>query len=560
MRNETQPFVPPSRSIPVCAAFAATIALLAPAAASAIPYTVVRGPETLQQLPIGGGTVDNILTTSGDDIGTRWTIPGGFTFKFYANTFSAVTISTNGYITFQPGSRGTAWTPQTFPNSSDPSDILAVWWGDGYCDANQIRGQMLGTAPARQYVIEWNCRRLGQSNTWRAQAWLHEGSSTLSVVYGTYASPTDYGTVVIGVQNTGGSEYTYGLTCGGSCSGSAWPASTRVTYTQGPELSVTQVGVPVEGFAGIEMPVSSTVRNVGGQPAVDFTNQFWVSPAPFKGSDSIPLGINSTRQSANPGQQVVFDMTVRLPITLDPGTYYILAEADPDHVVPVTSRARSIGASAPFVVGVPAPNLEPRNVEVPAEIHPGQTFEVSWIAANTGNAAAVRAPFTIVLSTHDAPGASSRVLHRDELQLDKLSESTRTDEVYLPADVREGRYFIGVIMDPDFEVYEHEKSNNTAVSNPTLVTSLEGVAILTETLPSAEIASHYSVALEATGGDGSYHWRLMQGTRLPPGLSLMTWPEGARSAGLPYTTMLKGEPGLLGEFFFTLEVESAGTT
>ncbi|HEY0839514.1 MAG TPA: putative Ig domain-containing protein, partial [Vulgatibacter sp.] len=492
-----------------------------------------------------------------DDRGDRVQMPTGFTFRFYDVTYSSVMVSSNGYLTFESASSGTVYSAKVFPNTSNPKDILAVWWGDAKCTlADAVRMQTLGTAPNRQVVIEWNCHRLSRTDTWRAQAWLTEGSSTMSVLYGTYASPGDYSSVTVGTQDQNAREYSFGLPCGGSCTGIAWPTNTRITYSQGPELSVAKVDAPREGFAGIQMPVTVTVRNIGGETAHGFGLRLLVSPVPNL-TGATPIGTSSDRHTAEPGQSVTFSMQPRLPLNLGAGTYYIVAEADPDHSVPVSSRGSTVGASAPFTMGVPAPNLSASDVVVAEVVEQGEVFDVSWTAFNRGNAPALRAPYDVVLSTHDSPSASSFVLYRGMLDLEQQKSLEVVDQVPMPATVPTGRYYVGVILDPDHVVYEHDKNDNVAVSARILVSTRDRISIVTPPdLPDAELGAPYSVLLEASGGDGVQAWSVAPGSQLPPGLALVEEPVGAREAGLPYVTMLQGAPTKLGDFETGLSVHS----
>jgi len=569
-------------------ALAAAVAVLAPGISQAVPYTLsTQTGVPLSPLPLNGGTATNVPFSSipADDLGARVTFPGSFTYKFYEQTYGAVTVSSNGFLTFEPTSDGTARATRTFPSTTAPTDILAVWLADSKCWVNDsVKWQMIGSAPARQVVIEWKCSKYDFSTqfpTWQAQVWLTEGSSTLRVHYGTFNTPSDFSAVTVGVQKGDRTEWTYGLPCTSSCPGTSWPADTVITYSQGPELQVTNVLAPIETFAGISFPVTATVRNTGGAPAIDFTIQLWLNTTPSK-TGAIPLGAPAPdRQTMNPGNSVNFSLRPTIPLSVNQGTYYVIAEADPDHVVPVSGRGSTIGSSPAISVGIPAPNLIAIEVEAPAEIQPGKTFDLAWTASNIGNAPAYHVPYQVVLASSDTPSASSRILdimgsdgrptsrrHVDVAEMIDPPVANRVyanvpmlERVILPADVPAGRYWIGVRMDPDGEVFEHERSNNIGVSNSTVAKSPTSLGITTaSTLPSAEIASDYAVALQAVGGDGSYFWKLAPGAVLPPGFHLEELPAGARDAGLPFVTYLSGTPTRIGEYEFTLEVSSGALT
>ncbi len=539
----------------------AGLALLLPALAGAAPYSVTRSTAPFAPLPIGGGSYTNV--GSGYDTSYRVNLP--FPVRFFDVSYDAVTIGTNGYVTFASGNNGNVFNSWTLPGSStsNPKDLIALWWAASDCRnlTDAIRRQTLGTAPNRQFVIEWNCTSWSPKNSaWQAQLWFSEGSSTILTHYGSYATPGDYGSsrmVTVGIQNHTATESYLGLGCN-KCDGNLWPTNSQIVYSQGPELRVSSVRTPDVAYAGVPLLVQATVQSVGGKPALGFTTRFWVSPTPSLGDDSIPLGTVDGAFDAAPGESLEFVLEPRLPVSLQPGTYYIVAEADPFHVVPIGSRGPTVGVSPPFVIGLPAANLTPTQIRPPERIAPGSLFELSWSAGNIGNADAIHAPYVVVLSTHDLPGPASRVIHEGEVTIERLSSVALTDEVLMPGDVPAGHYYIGVIMDPDDQVFEHEKANNIGTSERIAVVDDRSLAIATLELPAGELGAPYSVVLEAEGGDGIYIWSVGTGTSLPPGLVLREIPAGARALGLPFSTVLDGTPNVLDASAFSLQVESAG--
>jgi len=571
---------PTTRMLSAAGALVAALAIFTPGVSQAVPYTYSFTPMPFQALSGAGVTT----LGGGTDVTFAVTMPPGFTYKFYNNTYSTIYVNSNGLLLFNSSDAANLRVNSgfPFPGSNTTKEILGVWWGFSTCPSDAIKTQARGTAPSREFVIQYRCHKWnGGTTIWELQVILTEGSSTIKVHYGAYPNPGEYAAVYVGIQNSTATEWTHPLPCGGSCQGPSWPSNTLITYSQGPELAVSSVSSPVEAFAGISFPVSVNVRNAGGEPAVDFTTQLWLNTVPNK-TGAIPLGEPAPiRQSANPGDVVTFNMRATVPLAMNQGTYYIIAEADPDHVVPVSGRGTTIGASAPFPLGLMAPNLTATDVEAPAQIHPGRTFDLSWVASNIGNAPANRASYQVVLSSGETPSPSSRVLQivggdgrltdRGFVDINEMSDPPvanrvyrdvpRQETVFLPADVPSGRYWIGVRMDPDQDVFEHDRSDNTGVSGPTLAISETSLAIVTPAeLPTSEAGTFYSVAMQAVGGDGTYYWKLSSGSSLPPGLFLEELPVGAREAGLPFVTKLSGTPSVTGDFEFSLEVTSGSLT
>ncbi len=538
--------------------------LLAPAPANAAYYTVIQDTVPFQAMPLPGG--GSVTTQSMQGWGyspkeVSVTLP--FPVLFYGQLYTQVNVLGIGMVTFgstystTPASNGR----RAIPGAAAPHNFVAVWWDEAVC-SNSPGGPLNTQQVGDQFVIQWtNCRKYAGTGEFTAQLWLTKNSDEIIVHYGPI---TGTWTGAMGVENIDGSDGTAGpsatgTVCNPSCSTAQFPSGKRITYSGGPNLVVEAVNGEGVGYAGISMPVSARVRNVGGKAALGFTARVLVNDQPTLTSSARELAVAPGSFDANPGEVIDFDFFARLPIDLEPGSYYILVEADPFENVPQSNRTSMVGAFGPFTIGIGAPNLAVPRVEVlaPEVIRPGGTFSLGWTAANTGNDDAMSAPYSIVLSTHDLPGPSSRVLHRGVIDsLPLLSEEDVVEEVLMPEDVETGYYRIGVIFDPDQQLFEHERTNNVGVSAPVIVAT-ETLSVLTNTLPSAEVGSPYCTRLDATGGDAIYAWSVTAGS-LAPGLSLVESPAGAREAGRPFRTMVCGTPGIPGSFDFEVEVKSNG--
>ncbi len=557
--NEYPRRLPPILALRRSALGLLAAALLIPTSSNAqAPYVVTRDSN------IGYTSLPNTSTVVGGGVDTHHPVTLPFPFAFFGQTYTQILVGTNGYITF-PGNNASVWNSWPLPDpTKDPKPLIALWWYWQTCPADGIRSQLSGTAPSRRFTIEWrSCHRWNDSSgTWQAKLILDEGSSTITTEYGTHQNTSVFpaGQLVVGIQNQTATQFHLGLAnqCN-KCGGSDWPTDTRITYSQGPQLRVSEVRVPFVAYAGVPAHVEATVSNVGGKPADGFTARFWINSVASLTDGAIDLGLVPGLVDLDPGDSADFTLDPRLPIHLTPGSYYIIAEADPHHAVPVNSRGSSISASPPMTIGLPAPNLIPTHIVAPERIAPGSQFTLNWVAQNIGNAEAVGAPYRVVLSTHVLHGPSSRVLYESAVDIPVLDAITMADTIAMPADVVPGQYHLGVIMDPDGVIYEHEISNNIGSSDAVQVADdLEVHIVSSAELPPAEVGGLYSVTLLAGGGDGVYSWSVAAGSSLPPGLSLRESPAGAREAGRPFSTALQGALNQAGEFGFTLEVESAG--
>ena len=94
-----------------------------------------------------------VLPLSGDDGITRIELP--FAFPYYGATYKQASISTNGYLTFNNDYWSTYWNGK-IPSGGDPNNAIYALWDDLDVDSqSSVRTQTLGTAPNRQFVVEW---------------------------------------------------------------------------------------------------------------------------------------------------------------------------------------------------------------------------------------------------------------------------------------------------------------------------------------------------------------------------------------------------------------------
>lgn len=92
------------------------------------------------------------LPLSGDDAATQVDLP--FPFTFYGQTYNTAFVSTNGFLNFQEFNA--RFFNEAIPNPNPPNAAIYPYWDDLFVDFEaSVRTELLGTAPNRQYVIEW---------------------------------------------------------------------------------------------------------------------------------------------------------------------------------------------------------------------------------------------------------------------------------------------------------------------------------------------------------------------------------------------------------------------
>ncbi|MFH1243854.1 MAG: S8 family serine peptidase [Pseudomonadota bacterium] len=140
----------------------------------------------------------------------------GFDFVFYGNTYSAVKISSNGYLTF--GTNVADYTNDPIPSTTDPDDFIAPFWDDlNPYAGGSVYYLLQGTAPNRTLTVEWlNVPHYYSPGTVTFEVILYEGTNNIVFQY----QDVDFGTssynrgasATIGIENSDGSvgvRYSY---------------------------------------------------------------------------------------------------------------------------------------------------------------------------------------------------------------------------------------------------------------------------------------------------------------------------------------------------------------
>lgn len=140
---------------------------------------------------VGGcsyGFID--IAATGTPIGTGddavfSNIPIGFNFTYYGSAYTAVNVSTNGYLAFN--TTGSSFS-NTCPQPVTLNDLqISPFWDDLYVfGPSTLRYQTVGTAPNRTFIVQWNnvgfcCTSPPPGLTFQAQ--FREGSNIIAFMY-----------------------------------------------------------------------------------------------------------------------------------------------------------------------------------------------------------------------------------------------------------------------------------------------------------------------------------------------------------------------------------------
>jgi hypothetical protein len=105
----------------------------------------------------------------------------------------------------------------------------------------------------------------------------------------------------------------------------------RILFLRGhrPDLMVTALGAPANAIRGRAMLVADRTTNVGGVRATEpTTTQYYLSVNNTLGSGDIPLGSGRAVPDLAAGASTVGAGSVRIPLGIAPGAYFLIARAD----------------------------------------------------------------------------------------------------------------------------------------------------------------------------------------------------------------------------------------
>jgi subtilisin family serine protease len=141
-------------------------------------YRIVQEPFSWVDATAGGTRL-----TLADDAQATVGLP--FSFRYYGQPFTSVTVSSNGFLVFG-GSPATAWVNTPLPNVAVPNGVVAAYWDDlnPALSGGAVWYRTLGTAPNRKLVVSWvGVRHADVAGAISFQAVLEEGTNEILLAY-----------------------------------------------------------------------------------------------------------------------------------------------------------------------------------------------------------------------------------------------------------------------------------------------------------------------------------------------------------------------------------------
>lgn len=527
----------------------AALVLALPAAASAQTYSEIPGTgylRSVQQIPYSGcpGSLDELSTgTSGGDVGSyQRTLP--FPFRFYGTDTTDIRISATGGVALGTGAPALGINNVALGGSGSPNGFIAPFWDNiEILDAanghpnSRLRVSTTGTAPNREYCIEWF--EVNHENTnpglYTYKMVLHEGpTGQVDLHYGPNSGGTGSFNATTGMEDLSGGRPIdfFDTACSPSCTHTNYASmiDQLVTITA-PVLDLSPAAVRAPAYIYSVAPQTVEVDVVSGslQPLGPFEIALFAADnAQMVGAVQVGTGQGVT---GGPGSSTI-EVQARIPASFAPQTrVWLSAVVDAANViteVTETNNARTSVDSSLILPGGPDLAVDRVSASTTA-VSAGDVVQVSVRLRNLGSVAAPNAAVSVVLSTNlYVSGDDDRLVTRS-VSLDPEGEATLELSAPVPATTRSGSYVLGVVADPARTVDEIDELNNSAIAVERLTVSGAQLAITTTRIPAATVGVGYTALVEATGGSGDYDFTVTGS--LPSGFGIVA--ETGEIFGLP---------------------------
>ena len=254
-----------------------------------------------------------------------------------------------------------------------------------------------------------------------------------------------------------------------------------------PDLTITNVSVPVEAVAGQQIDVVWTVTNQGQGTA----SGSWADLAYL--SEDAALDPNDTagrltfNQPLPPGESYTRALTLTVPADA-PGNLWLFVRADVDGDLAETDEDNNSGAAdtALFVTSRPYPDLQVSDLVGPATLKAGDLATFSWTVRNMGDGPTDASVwYDALYLSSDATFDFTDVYldHRRNPEFLGAGESySQTFEVVIPADTPQEPFYVLAKADSTDALEEFDlEDNNVAATATTMNVVVPGGAVLTVT-------------------------------------------------------------------------------
>ena len=331
--------------------YTATYTGSAPLCADSFGYTCVAAPRAF--VPAA-----NVTGLAGDDGVQKATLP--FSFPFYGKTYTSLNIDNNGLLSFAtPGPND--WINQAIPATGAPNAGIYPFWDDLVVSTGgSVRTQTVGTAPNRQYIVEWRDVYVfnAPQKLFSVEAILGENGTITFAYAGDFSIPVNQGSsATVGIEDPTGKialRYLYNQALLHSGDGLViTPPGTSAPTTGSITGTVTANGSPIGG---------ATVSTVSGARTTSAANGTYTLAGLAAGSTTVTAKTVADKCAGRTGSAagtVVAGQSTTVDIALDSGgsrdAFGYTCAAAPRAFAPADTTLALTGDDAYVQVSTPFP-------------------------------------------------------------------------------------------------------------------------------------------------------------------------------------------------------------
>ena len=498
-------------------AFLATLGVTSTANAQ-VPY--FKNQFAQPYVALTGGTAPTFTSTDDGEA----LVPIGFPFTYYGQTYSQITVGTNGAIAMANACTGAAECPggsctggfcradistsapnPSFPNSGGPQQMIGGVWDDLIISTRgSITTQVVGVAPNREMVVQYTGvpHYSNSVSDTTFQIRLAESTGAVRLHYGTFnavASENTTWTFANGLENQDGTQGDVGIPCATSngCNGTELTGldNTVIEWIQAAGVELVGGGTaPTGGLPGSTIDFDITVRNLGTTTAPSgFTADVYLSTGATVTSTDTLLGTATFATGlTGPGGSDTQRVTATVPSMLAPGVYTVGVIVDPNNQVAEYIEGNNTAVlNNRFLVGVDL-SVE---VDTPPDTGPGEVATLTYRVLNYG-APQPAVPVRLYLSQDDVLDPADFEVATTTVSVGAQLSTEFTVTATLP-NIQPTNYYVIAEVDPDAGIVEADETNNIGVS-PTQV-FLDGAELVAEAVASSSQFAFLGDPLTVTG-------------------------------------------------------------
>jgi subtilase family serine protease/subtilisin family serine protease len=232
----------------------------------------------------------------------------------------------------------------------------------------------------------------------------------------------------------------------------------------GVDLDITSMSSPTTGSPGSNITIADTTKNIGGGVAEESATQFYLSAnSTIDPSDTL-LG-NRSVPSLAAGASSAGSTTVTIPASTAVGTWYIVAKADGEDILPEISETNN---TYPRSIEV-GPDLDITSMSSPATGSPGSGITITDTTKNMGGGVADESETQFYLSANSTLELSDILLgSRSVPSLVGGAYSAGSTTVTIPGGTPAGNWWIIAKADGEEVIPETSENNNIYVRSITI--------------------------------------------------------------------------------------------